>query len=139
MTIVVDPRYGRTARPPEHGGRGAGRGVPRLRKRLLAALFLAGFSGYLLGGFWRFTEEVDRLSKPLPSEAPFLPPFPFPLPPFVKPFLPLPFPAAFSSALACASARNSSSETSPSLSNREAIPVSPSAFFFATADFFFRF
>ena len=67
MTIAVDPRFGRTARSSAQGGGGTRRRFPRLRKRLLATLLVAGFSGYVLGGFWRFTEEVDRLSKPVPS------------------------------------------------------------------------
>ncbi|MBO0663073.1 YdcF family protein [Jiella sp. MQZ9-1] len=35
----------------------------QLGKRFLVFLALVGVAGYLIGGFWRFTDEVDRLSN----------------------------------------------------------------------------
>lgn len=70
MTIAADPLFGpsRFGRKPEHGR--APRPGIRLRKRLALLLIMAGVGGYLAGGFWRFTEEVDRLSRVVPaSEA----------------------------------------------------------------------
>ncbi|NDW05891.1 YdcF family protein [Jiella pacifica] len=66
MTIVIDPRFDRSGRSEGQGGEDLRPAAPRWRKRLAATLLVAGFAGYLIGGFWRFTEEVDRLSKPLP-------------------------------------------------------------------------
>ncbi|MBP0615155.1 YdcF family protein [Jiella mangrovi] len=62
MTVAVDPSLDPVRRDRKASGKGARRAIPKARKRLVALLLLAAVSGYLLGGFWRFTEEVDRLS-----------------------------------------------------------------------------
>ncbi|MBO0902466.1 YdcF family protein [Jiella sonneratiae] len=65
MTIAAEPIFRSSPRLAAGTGKLGRR--PRLRKRLAATLAFAGIAGYLLGGFWRFTEEVDRLSTPVAS------------------------------------------------------------------------
>ena len=67
MSFAAHPRFGSSRLDRKTDVGHARQRRPRFRKRLVALLLVAGFSGYLLGGFWRFTEEVDRLSRVPPE------------------------------------------------------------------------
>ena len=67
MSVVTDPRFGSSGLRKEPERKRAPGPRFRLRKRLAFLLLAAGVSGYLLGGFWRFTEEVDRLANLAPD------------------------------------------------------------------------